>query len=109
MSEQVAAGKLSQDVASRCASVVLISLLPYLSGSRQLAKLIFFSLSLGLVPITSYFGSLKYLWNGNTTYAALTAVVGANIVLAAYITISILDDQRTTTTTVPEKESKKNQ
>ncbi|KAJ7179887.1 hypothetical protein C8R43DRAFT_970949 [Mycena crocata] len=91
MSEQVASGRLNEDVAS----------------SAQLAKLVFFTLSLGLVPITSYFGSLKYLWNGNATYAALTAVVGANLVLAAYIITSILDDRRTTTP--PTKESKKTQ
>ncbi|KAJ7507691.1 hypothetical protein B0H11DRAFT_1705117 [Mycena galericulata] len=93
MSEQVAIGKINEDVAS----------------SAQLAKLVFFSLSLGIVPITSYFGSLKYLWNGNATYAALTAVVGANVVLVAYITTSILDDQRTTPPVKPTKESKKTQ
>ncbi|KAJ7937160.1 hypothetical protein B0H13DRAFT_1524875, partial [Mycena leptocephala] len=80
MSAQTAVGKLNEDVVS----------------STQLAKLVFFSLSLGIIPITSYFGSLKYFWNGNATYAALTAVVGANIVLVAYIVTSILDDKRTT-------------
>jgi len=91
MSAQTAVGKLNEDVVS----------------STQLAKLVFFSLSLGIIPITSYFGSLKYFWNGNATYAALTAVVGANIVLVAYIVTSILDDKRTTP--APAKESKKTQ
>ncbi|KAJ7179232.1 hypothetical protein C8R46DRAFT_1073023 [Mycena filopes] len=90
MSAQVAAGKLNADVAS----------------SGQLAKLAFFSLSLGIVPIASYFGSMKYLWNGNATYAALTAVVGANLVLVAYIIAAIRDDQRTPP---PATESKKTQ
>ncbi|KAJ6599173.1 hypothetical protein DFH09DRAFT_1130331 [Mycena vulgaris] len=87
-----AAGKIHEDTAS----------------SGQLAKLAFFSLSLGIVPITSYFGSLKYIWNGNATYAALTAVVGANLVLVAYIITSILDDKRTITPSPP-KDSKKTQ
>ncbi|KAJ7742504.1 hypothetical protein DFH07DRAFT_43461 [Mycena maculata] len=93
MSEQVAGGKLNEDAAS----------------SAQLAKLVFFSLSLGIIPITSYFGSLKYVWNGNATYAALTAVLGANIVLVGYIITSILDDKRSTVPTKPAKESKKTQ
>jgi len=93
MSAQVAVGKLNEDAAS----------------SAQLAKLVFFSLSLGIIPITSYFGSLKYLWNGNATYAALTAVVGANVVLVAYIITSILDDKRTTPPAKATKESKKTQ
>ncbi|KAJ6509931.1 hypothetical protein C8R47DRAFT_1095964 [Mycena vitilis] len=91
MSAQVAAGKLKDDAVS----------------STQLAKLAFFSLSLGILPITSYFGSLKYLWNGNATYAALTAVVSANIVLVAYIITSVLDDKRETPK--PPRESKKTQ
>ncbi|KAJ7047478.1 hypothetical protein C8F04DRAFT_1247123 [Mycena alexandri] len=90
MSAPVAAGKLADDVAS----------------TGQLAKLIVFSLSLGIVPITSYFGSMKYLWNGNATYAALTAVVSANLVLVAYIITAVLDDKRTTS---PATESKKTQ
>ncbi|KAJ6539237.1 hypothetical protein B0H19DRAFT_1177879 [Mycena capillaripes] len=91
MSAQAAVGKLNEDVAS----------------SAQLAKLVFFSLSLGILPISAYFGSLKYVWNGNATYAALTAVVGANVVLIAYIVTSILDDR--STSPKPPKESKKTQ
>ncbi|KAF7352885.1 hypothetical protein MVEN_01255800 [Mycena venus] len=93
MSEQVAVGKITEDTAS-----------------GQLAKLIFFTLSLGIVPITSYFGSLKYLWNGNATYSAFTAVGAANLILVAYIVTAILDDKRTTTTPSPStKETKKTQ
>jgi hypothetical protein len=81
-----------------------------------LFKLIIFSLSLGIVPITSYFASEKYIWNGafllgadlfhsarlspdllafigNSTFAAITAVVAANVVLVAYIISSVRDDQ----------------
>jgi len=89
MSEQVAAGKIAAD------------------ANGQLAKLMFFTVSLGLVPITSYFGSLKYLWNGNATYSAFTAVAAANLILVAYIITAILDDKSTTPS--PPKETKKTQ
>ncbi|PFH51414.1 hypothetical protein AMATHDRAFT_59164 [Amanita thiersii Skay4041] len=59
-----------------------------------LIKLIVFSLSLGIMPIVSYFASLKYIWNGNSTYAAITAVVAANVVLVAYIVSSIKEDRQ---------------
>jgi len=58
-----------------------------------LLKLVAFSLSLGIVPIASYFASEKYIWNGNSTFAAMTAIVAANIVLVAYIITSLRDDQ----------------
>jgi len=55
-----------------------------------------FSISLALVPIATYFGSAKFLWGGNTTYAALSAVVMANIILVAYIRIAVLEERRNT-------------
>jgi len=58
-----------------------------------LAKLIIFSLSLAFAPISSYFFSLSYVWNGNSTYAAITAIIAANIVLVSYIVISIIEDK----------------
>jgi len=62
-------------------------------GTGVLFKLIIFSLSLGIIPITSYYASEKYIWNGNSTFAAITAVVTANIVLVAYIITSLRDDR----------------
>jgi len=50
-------------------------------------------LSLGIVPITSYFVSEKYIWNGNSTFAAITAVLSAHVVLVAYIISSLREDQ----------------
>jgi hypothetical protein len=79
-----------------------------------LLKLIIFSLSLGILPITSYFASQKYIWKGapsrtvhphdpgallilcflgDSTFAAITAVVAANVVLVAYIISSLREDQ----------------
>jgi len=58
-----------------------------------LFKLLGFSISLAVVPISSYFISSKYIWHDDHTYAAITAVVAANIVLVAYILSSVLEDQ----------------
>ncbi|KAF8493522.1 hypothetical protein JB92DRAFT_2999247 [Gautieria morchelliformis] len=57
-----------------------------------LAKLIAFAVALAVVPIGGYFVSLWYLFNGNTTYSAITAIVAANIVLVSYIIVSIMED-----------------
>ena len=78
-----------------------------------LAKLLIFALSLGVVPISSYFLSRDYLWDGtsvpppprtlhssflstagNTIYAAITAIVAANVVLVAYIIESLREEAR---------------
>ncbi|KAF8826644.1 hypothetical protein HHX47_DHR5000333 [Lentinula edodes] len=100
-SEQAAIGKLNTNAASNNSN-----------NSGTLFKLVIFSLSLGIVPLTSYYGSLHYLWNGittfqckrkdlelksslgNSTFAAITAIVAANIVLIAYIILSILEDKQ---------------
>ncbi|KAJ7283760.1 hypothetical protein C8J57DRAFT_1053820 [Mycena rebaudengoi] len=89
MSAEVAVGKLNEDVAS----------------SAVMAKLLIFALSLGILPIATYFGSMKFFWQGNATYAAITSIVCANIVLVAYIIFSILDDKRTTPPAAPDKKT----
>ena len=88
-----------------------------------LFKLVAFSVSLGIVPIASYFASEKYIWNGasravsstlssptcipgNSTFAAITAVVAANVVLVAYIVSSLRDDKAEREAARP-KESRK--
>ncbi|KIM46303.1 hypothetical protein M413DRAFT_441391 [Hebeloma cylindrosporum] len=78
MSEQVTIGEANANAAT----------------GGVLFKLIIFSLSLGIVPLSSYFLSLKYIWNENATFAAITAVVSANIVLVAYIITSVLEDKQ---------------
>ncbi|KAL4268851.1 Vacuolar ATPase assembly integral membrane protein VMA21 [Pleurotus pulmonarius] len=83
MSEQKAVATVNRQIAA---------------GSGTLVKLGIFSIALGVVPITSYFGSLHYVWEGNATYAAITAVVAANVVLISYIIASVLEDQTSTTT-----------
>ncbi|KIM90678.1 hypothetical protein PILCRDRAFT_811134 [Piloderma croceum F 1598] len=77
MSDQAAVGKVTSQTAQK----------------GVLAKLIIFSLSLGIVPIALYFVTEKYVWDGNSSYAAITAVFAANVVLFAYIIVSLLDDR----------------
>jgi len=71
-----------------------------------LLKLVAFSLSLGILPITSYFASQKYIWNGDSTLAAITAVVVANVVLVAYIILSLREDQAEREVTKPSESRK---
>ncbi|KAK4686828.1 vacuolar ATPase assembly integral membrane protein VMA21, partial [Tremellales sp. Uapishka_1] len=57
-----------------------------------LSKLITFAILMAVVPIGTYFGSLKYLWNGSTTYSALSAVLLANVVLIGYVIVAFRED-----------------
>jgi len=59
-----------------------------------LIKLLLFAVTLAVLPISSYFISLRYMWGGNNNYAAITAVCAANLVLVAYIVTSILEDRQ---------------
>ncbi|EGN96873.1 hypothetical protein SERLA73DRAFT_185089 [Serpula lacrymans var. lacrymans S7.3] len=77
MSEKTAIPKVTATTASRAI----------------LLKLIFFSASLAVLPISSYFISQKYFWSGNANYAAITAVLVANAVLVSYIVSSVMDDK----------------
>ena len=93
----------------------------------MLAKLIIFALSLGIVPISSYFLSRDYLWagaladafsfdwyaglhnvdTGNTIYAALTAIFAANLVLVLYIVGAVREESRLRAREKQQNESKK--
>lgn len=54
--------------------------------SRSVAlKLIGFTLALFGLPILAYFWTLNKLYDGNTSYAAITAVLAANFVLAVFL------------------------
>ncbi|KIY46609.1 hypothetical protein FISHEDRAFT_5789, partial [Fistulina hepatica ATCC 64428] len=72
-----------------------------------LVKLVIFSLVLGILPLVSYFGSKVMLWDGNSTYAAVTAIVAANLVLVAYIFSALAEDATSSSkTTVTEGKKK---
>jgi len=89
-----------------------------MSGPNQVAdkglqggalfKLFAFSISLAVVPIASYFLSQKYVWAGDTTASALTAVFTANFILVAYIIVSVQEESkaRATTTTATDETKK---
>ncbi|KAG1858789.1 hypothetical protein DFJ58DRAFT_781721 [Suillus subalutaceus] len=78
MSDQVAAARASEQATSRAA----------------LMKLLFFAATLAILPMSSYFFTEKYVWSGNSNYAAITAVCAANIVLIAYIVVSLVEDKQ---------------
>ncbi|OBZ76914.1 Vacuolar ATPase assembly integral membrane protein vma-21 [Grifola frondosa] len=81
MSEQIAASRLTAQVEHE---------------GGVLIKLILFSLTLAIAPLSSYFLSRDYVWNGNSTYAAITAIVAANAVLVAYIATSLMEESKLT-------------
>jgi hypothetical protein len=73
--------------------------------------LVFFAISIAILPIIVYFASLKYVFSGessrsscerhvewfdstekDTTYAALSAVGVVNLLLAAYIVVAVRED-----------------
>ncbi|KAI0347391.1 hypothetical protein BDW22DRAFT_1481032 [Trametopsis cervina] len=94
MSEQVAVGKLAAQTAEQ---------------SGALAKLLIFSFALGVGPLSSYFLSLNYLWSGNNTYAAITAVAVANVVLVGFIITSVWEEKREQRASPTKQETKKTQ
>ncbi|PSR71778.1 hypothetical protein PHLCEN_2v12279 [Hermanssonia centrifuga] len=61
-----------------------------------LFKLLLLTFALAFAPISVYYLSQNYLWNGNSTYAAITAVVAANIVLVTYIILSVMEENQLT-------------
>ncbi|KAH9938561.1 uncharacterized protein B0H18DRAFT_967781 [Fomitopsis serialis] len=61
--------------------------------SGILVKLLIFAAALATAPISSYFLSKDYLWDGNTVLAAITAIVAANVVLVSYIVMSIREER----------------
>jgi len=72
-----------------------------------LFKLATFAILLGLAPISTYYLSLKYLWDGESMYAAVTAVFAANCVLVGYIVSAVLDDGSSPGPAKPKDETKK--
>ncbi|KAJ3330633.1 vacuolar ATPase assembly integral membrane protein vma21 [Blyttiomyces sp. JEL0837] len=58
-----------------------------------IAKLIFFSVLMFSLPIGMYFYTLNNVFDGNTTYSAISAVVVANMVLIAYVVMAFLEDK----------------
>jgi len=67
-----------------------------------LVKLSTFSLSLAVVPIASYFLTLQYVWAGNATASALFAVFTANLIIVAFVVVSVQEENKARTITPDE-------
>ncbi|EJD01447.1 uncharacterized protein FOMMEDRAFT_88895 [Fomitiporia mediterranea MF3/22] len=61
-----------------------------------LLRLIVFAISLAVVPLSTYYGTQRFVWKGDSTFAAISAVFVANVVLVAYIAISVYEDKQQT-------------
>ena len=67
MADQAAVGVNVSKAASRCGvNFLLLRDASDTLRSATLTKLVVFSAALGIVPLTSYFASQKYLWNGTS-------------------------------------------
>lgn len=65
---------------------------PQISTS-VLSKLLFFSAAMVVLPLSAYYLSLEYLFEGyKTSYAAITAAITANVVVIGYVITAFLED-----------------
>jgi len=46
-----------------------------------------------VAPISSYFLTVNTIFSGNSSYAGALAALVANIVLAGYIVVAVMEDQ----------------
>ncbi|KAI1188860.1 hypothetical protein F5B17DRAFT_393683 [Nemania serpens] len=56
-------------------------------------KLLAFTLAMVVIPIGSYFLTIRTIFHGNSTYAGALAAVLANVVLVGYIIVAMNEDQ----------------
>ncbi|KAK1926109.1 VMA21-like domain-containing protein, partial [Papiliotrema laurentii] len=82
MSSRVASGKMAQ---------------PEGMQPAVLYKLVLFAILMAVVPIGTYFGTLSHLFNGNTTYSAISAVLAANVVLVGYVVVAFREEVASST------------
>lgn len=61
--------------------------------SSVIWKLLSFTFAMVTLPLGSYFFSVAYVFNGNTTFAGALAAIMANVVLIAYVVMAYKDDQ----------------
>jgi len=58
-----------------------------------IVKLLAFTFAMVVFPLASYFLTLNYVFNGNSTFAGATAAIIANVVLAGYVVVAFKEDQ----------------
>ncbi|KAF9915149.1 hypothetical protein BX616_006795 [Lobosporangium transversale] len=63
-------------------------------STSTLVKLAFFTVAMIFFPIGTYFISVDRYFDGNTTYAGISAAVMANVVLFAYVVAAVLEDSQ---------------
>ncbi|KAL6711844.1 vacuolar ATPase assembly integral membrane protein vma21 [Coniothyrium glycines] len=56
-------------------------------------KLMGFTFAMIVLPISTYFFSVNFVFGGNATYAGGLAALMANVVLIAYVVMAFKDDQ----------------
>ncbi|CAO3562998.1 unnamed protein product [Mortierella alpina] len=59
-----------------------------------IAKLAFFTIAMICIPIGTYFVSVDRYFDGNATYAGISAAVMANVVLFAYVAVAVMEDSQ---------------
>ncbi|KAI9028939.1 hypothetical protein CLU79DRAFT_716547 [Phycomyces nitens] len=57
-----------------------------------MAKLIGFSLAMFILPILTFYTTVDGVFGGNTTYAAGSAAVVANVVVIGYVIVAFMED-----------------
>ncbi|KAG0249229.1 vacuolar ATPase assembly integral membrane protein vma21 [Mortierella polycephala] len=63
-------------------------------SSSTLAKLAFFTIAMICFPIGTYFVTVDRYFDGNATYAGISAAVMANVVLFAYVLVAVMEDSQ---------------
>ncbi|KAI1111339.1 hypothetical protein F5Y14DRAFT_425600 [Nemania sp. NC0429] len=56
-------------------------------------KLLSFTLAMVVIPIGSYFLTIRTIFKGNSTYAGALAAILANVVLVGYVIVAMKEDQ----------------
>ncbi|KAJ3283427.1 vacuolar ATPase assembly integral membrane protein vma21 [Borealophlyctis nickersoniae] len=66
---------------------------PFIPG-YVIAKLVFFSFLLFVLPLSSYYYTLNNVFHGNTNYSAITAVIVANLVVIGYVIAAFTESDK---------------
>ncbi|EIW73340.1 hypothetical protein TREMEDRAFT_42323 [Tremella mesenterica DSM 1558] len=70
-------------------------------------KLILFAILMAVVPIGTYFSSLRFVFGGATTPSAIAAIVAANMVLVGYVIVAFREEAHSPHPPIPlEKKSR---
>ncbi|KAI0966798.1 hypothetical protein F4678DRAFT_266903 [Xylaria arbuscula] len=56
-------------------------------------KLLAFTFAMVVIPIGSYFLTIRTIFRGNSTYAGALAAILANVVLVGYVVVAMNEDQ----------------